>query len=304
MLRPSPLALPGEVCKGTSMSLLAITYPMIDPIAIQIGPFAIRWYALAYIVGLLIGWRLVLWHIGRVSGPPMQRNDADDFLVWAIVAVILGGRVGYILFYNPGFYLQNPIEVLYLWHGGMSFHGGLIGVILALVLFCHKRQLALLPVGDLIASVAPVGLFFGRLANFINAELWGRPSDVPWAMVFPGACLREAVTNLCVRDPATGGILNPPRHPSQLYEAFLEGFVLLALLQWLYRQESVRRRPGVVGGVFLLSYGLIRISVEMFREPDGQIGHLLAGTTLGQWLSVPLLIAGFALVMRGRSRAA
>src|SRR5262245_17142888 len=134
------------------MSLLALAYPMIDPVAIQIGPFAIRWYALAYIVGLLIGWRLVLWHIGRVSDPPMKRNDADDFLVWAIVAVILGGRVGYILFYNPGFYLQNPTEVLYLWHGGMSFHGGLIGVIAALVLFCRKRNLALLPVADLIAS--------------------------------------------------------------------------------------------------------------------------------------------------------
>lgn len=267
------------------MSLLALAYPMIDPVAIQIGPFAIRWYALAYIVGLLIGWRLVLWHIGRVSDPPMKRNDADDFLVWAIVAVILGGRIGYIVFYNPAFYLQNPIEVLYLWHGGMSFHGGLLGVITALVLFCRKRNLALLPVSDLVASVVPVGLFFGRIANFINAELWGRRTDVPWAFVFPG-----------------GG--PQPRHPSQLYEGFLEGFVLLIVLQWLYRQDSVRRRHGVVSGGFLLGYGIARIAVEFLREPDQQIGLLVADTTtLGQWLSVPLLIAGLFLIWRARRAA-
>ncbi len=266
------------------MSLLALTFPMIDPVAIQLGPFAIRWYALAYIVGLLIGWRVVLWHIGRIAKPPMQRVDADDFLVWAIVAVILGGRLGYIVFYNPGFYLQNPIEMLYLWRGGMSFHGGLIGVIVALALFCRKRKLALLPAGDLIASVAPVGLFFGRVANFINAELWGRVSDVPWAMVFPGAGPQ-------------------PRHPSQLYEAALEGIVLLIVLQWLYRQEAVRRQPGLVGGVFLVAYAAIRIAVELFRQPDGQIGFLPAGTTLGQWLSVPLVLAGIALVVRARRAA-
>jgi phosphatidylglycerol:prolipoprotein diacylglycerol transferase len=264
--------------------LLALSYPMIDPIAIEIGPIAIRWYALAYIAGLLIGWRVVLWHIGRQGAPPMRRNDADDFLVWAIAAVIVGGRLGYVLFYNPAFYLERPIEVVFLWQGGMSVHGGLIGVIVALIAFCRQRNLSLLPVADLITSVVPVGLFFGRIANFINAELWGRPSNVPWAFVFPNA------------GPAA-------RHPSQLYEAFLEGMVLLAVLQWLYLNPKVRERQGAVAGAFLLGYAAMRIFVELFREPDGQIGFLAAGTTLGQWLSVPLVLLGGVLLVRARRAA-
>ena len=264
--------------------LLALSYPMIDPIAIQIGPIAIRWYALAYIAGLLSGWRIVLWHIRRNPAPPMRRNDADDFLVWAIVAVIVGGRLGYVVFYNPAFYLERPLEALFLWHGGMSFHGGLIGVVVALIVFCRQRGLELLRVADLVTSVVPIGLFFGRLANFINAELWGRASDVPWAMVFPGAG-------------------TAPRHPSQLYEAFLEGAVLLIVLQWLYSNPKVRERPGVVAGAFLLGYAAIRIFVELFREPDGQIGFLVAGTTLGQWLSIPLVLLGAALLARARRAA-
>jgi phosphatidylglycerol:prolipoprotein diacylglycerol transferase len=264
--------------------LLALSYPMIDPVALQIGPIAIRWYALAYIAGLLIGWRIVLRHIRRNPEPPMLRADADDFLVWAIVAVIVGGRLGYVVFYNPGYYLERPLEVLFLWHGGMSFHGGLVGVIVALVVFCRQRNLDLLRVADLVTSVVPVGLFFGRIANFINAELWGRTTDVPWAMVFPGA------------GPA-------PRHPSQLYEAFLEGIVLLIVLQWLYSNPKVRERPGVVAGVFLLAYAAIRIFIELYRQPDGQVGFLAAGTTLGQWLSVPLVVLGAALLVRARRAA-
>ena len=265
--------------------LLALTYPDIDPVAVQLGPFVIRWYALAYIAGLLIGWRLILRHLGRLANPPMSKVDVDDFLVWAIVAVILGGRIGYMLFYNADFYLANPTEALYLWRGGMSFHGGLAGVVIAMWWFCRRRDLALLPVADLIASVAPIGLFFGRVANFINGELWGRETDAPWGMAFPGA-----------------GTL--PRHPSQLYEAMLEGVVLFAVVQWLLRQERFRERPGMISGAFLIGYGLSRMFVELFREPDTQIGFLPFGSTLGQWLSVPLVVAGLYLWVRGRQASA
>jgi phosphatidylglycerol:prolipoprotein diacylglycerol transferase len=261
--------------------LLALIYPDIDPVALELGPFVIRWYALAYIAGLLIGWRLILRHVGRVANAPMTKVDVDDFLVWAIVAVILGGRIGYMLFYNAGYYLAHPSEALFLWRGGMSFHGGLVGVVVALWWFCRRRDLALLPVADLIASVAPVGLFFGRLANFINGELWGRQSDVPWAMAFPGA-----------------GDL--PRHPSQLYEALLEGAVLFVVLQWMLRQERLRERHGIITGAFLIGYGLSRMFIELFREPDRQIGFLPFGSTLGQWLSVPLVLGGLYLWTRAR----
>ena len=262
-------------------TLLALTYPNIDPIAFQIGPFAIRWYALAYIAGLLIGWRLILRHLNRVPDPPLRRVDIDDFLVWVIVAVILGGRLGYMLFYNLDFYLANPREALFLWRGGMSFHGGLIGVVVALWWFCRRRDLPLLRVSDLVTSVAPVGLFFGRLANFINGELWGRETTVPWGMAFPGAG-------------------NMPRHPSQLYEAALEGVVLFVLLQWMLRQDRFRERPGLITGTFLIGYGLSRMLIELVREPDRQIGFMPGGSTLGQWLSVPLVLVGLILWARAR----
>ena len=266
------------------MPLLSyLAFPDIDPIAVQIGPIAIRWYALAYITGMLLGWRLMLRLI-RLPGAPMTRADTDDFVVWAITAVILGGRLGYVLFYNPAYYAAHPVEILFVWRGGMSFHGGLLGVIGAVVLFSRRRGLALLPVADIVAVAAPIGLFFGRIANFVNAELYGRITELPWGMVFP-----------------TGGPV--PRHPSQLYEAALEGVVLFLVVAWLYRQPAVRARPGLVAGAFFAGYGVFRLGVELVREPDAHIGLLSLGSTLGQWLSVPVLLAGLYLLGRARRNA-
>ena len=267
--------------------LLALPFPAIDPVLIQIGPFAIRWYALAYIVSLLLGWQLVRW-LAALRPPVMTREQVDDLLVWVTLGVILGGRLGYVFFYKPGYYLFHPLEAFALWHGGMSFHGGLIGVLLAGYLFARRHGLHPLRVGDLVATATPIGLFFGRLANFINGELFGRPSDVPWAMVFPH-----------------GGPL--PRHPSQLYEAVLEGLVLFCVLLACARSPAVRSRPGLLGGIFLAGYALARIVAEMFREPDAHLGFLLAGATMGQLLSLPVLLLGLFLIVRARplhSRAA
>jgi phosphatidylglycerol:prolipoprotein diacylglycerol transferase len=257
------------------MPLFAIPFPAIDPVAVAIGPFVVRWYALAYIVGLLLGWRYCLVLADR---PPrlVERRDIDDFLVWATLGVVLGGRIGYVLFYQPGYYLQHPIEALYLWHGGMSFHGGALGVTLAILLFTRARRLAVLAFSDIIAEAIPIGLFFGRIANFINGELFGRETDVPWAMAFPN-----------------GGPV--PRHPSQLYEAVCEG-LLLFLLLLVAEHRGARRRPGIVTGLFLIGYAVARMSGELFRQPDAQLGFLVFGTTMGQLLSIPVLIAGLILI--------
>ena len=257
------------------MPLFAIPFPAIDPVAVAIGPFVVRWYALAYIVGLLLGWRYCLVLADR---PPrlVERRDIDDFLVWATLGVVLGGRIGYVLFYQPGYYLQHPIEALYLWHGGMSFHGGALGVTLAILLFTRARRLPVLAFSDVIAEAIPIGLFFGRIANFINGELFGRETDIPWAMVFPN-----------------GGPV--PRHPSQLYEAVCEG-LLLFLLLLLAEHRGARRRTGIVTGLFLIGYAVARMSGELFRQPDAQLGFLVFGTTMGQLLSIPVLIAGFILI--------
>jgi len=257
--------------------LSAIPFPAIDPVLIQIGPFAIRWYALAYIVGLLLGWRYCIW-LAKQTPVLVTRTQLDDFLVWAILAIILGGRLGFVLFYQLDYYLANPAEILQVWHGGMSFHGGLTGVILALILFTRRQKIPFLALSDIVAAAAPIGLFLGRLANFVNGELWGRPSDVPWAMVFPN-----------------GGPL--PRHPSQLYESALEGVVLFLVLFLLSRSQAVRARHGLLIGVFLSGYALSRIFVEFFREPDRQIGYLIGGTTMGQWLSLPMLAAGICFIL-------
>lgn len=261
------------------MPLFAIPFPAIDPVAIAVGPLAIRWYALAYIVGLLLGWRYCLILADRPPGL-IVRQDVDDFLVWATLGVVLGGRIGFVLFYNLPYYAQHPLEALYLWHGGMSFHGGALGVTVAIVLFARVRKLSIPALADIIIEAVPIGLFFGRIANFINGELWGRPSDVPWAMVFPN-----------------GGPL--PRHPSQLYEAVCEG-LLLFLVLLVAERRGARRRPGVETGIFLVGYAVARMSGEFFRQPDAQLGFLVFGTTMGQLLSIPVLIGGIAVIWWAR----
>jgi len=271
------------------MPLLAIPFPFSDPNApfvippFAIGPLtiAIRWYALAYIAGLLIGWRYCL----RLAGNEphrVARRDIDDFLLWATLGVVLGGRIGYVLFYKPGYYILHPLEALYLWHGGMSFHGGAIGVTVAIFFFARARAIPIFAFSDIICAAIPIGLFFGRIANFINGELWGRVSDMPWAMVFPG-----------------GGPL--PRHPSQLYEAAFEGVLLFVALVAAERYGA-RRHPGIVTGVFLAGYAVARMAGELFRQPDVQLGFLFFGTTMGQLLSIPLLIAGIGMIGWARRR--
>lgn len=271
------------------MPFYVLPYPAIDPILVQLGPFAVRWYALSYIVGLLIGWRYALHLVsterlwGRV-GSPASREQIDDLLVWTAFGVVLGGRLGYVLFYDLPYYLDQPLAVLQLWHGGMSFHGGLIGVFAAIVVFCLRQRLSIVRVGDVVACAGPIGLFFGRLANFINGELFGRVSDAPWAMVFPA-----------------GGPL--PRHPSQLYEAGLEGIFLFVVLAALVHATRAPRHPGFLAGSFLVGYGLCRSFVELFREPDAQVGFLAGGLTMGIVLSLPMIAAGLVLIVRSRSTA-
>ncbi len=266
------------------MPLLTIPFPNIDPVLFSIGPFAVRWYALAYIVGILGGWfyaRALVRSRTLWGGPaPLTVADYDDFILWVTLGIILGGRIGYVLFYNAPYFVEHPLEVFKLWNGGMSFHGGFLGCVLAVVLFARHRGIPWLSLGDITCAVAPIGLFLGRLANFINAELWGRVSEVPWAMVFPGA-----------------GPL--PRHPSQLYEALLEGLVLLAVLAVLIRLGALKR-PGTVIGVFALGYGAARLFCEFFREPDPQLGYLWGGLTMGMLLSLPLMLAGIAFLWAAR----
>lgn len=251
-------------------------FPDIDPIALQIGPIAIRWYALAYIAGLIGGWQYCLLLAKR---PPniVTPKHIDDFVVWATIGVVLGGRLGFVLFYQPGHYLDNPGDILQVWRGGMSFHGGLLGVIVAMIIFGRRRGTGFFPLADIVAAATPIGLFFGRLANFVNAELWGRVTTAPWGVVFPNAG-------------------DAPRHPSQLYEAALEGLVLFAILAVLVFRRDALRRTGLVSGVFLVGYGLARIAVETMREPDSYIGFLAFGTTWGQWLSVPMVLYGAYLI--------
>ena len=260
------------------MTLLLIPYPTIDPVLIQLGPFAIRWYALAYIAGLVLGWRIMR----RVCAePPAVLSPAkiDDFLLWAALGVIVGGRLGYVLFYKPLSFLAQPLSILTLWEGGMSFHGGLLGVIVAILAFALKNKVSPFMLSDLVAIVAPIGLFFGRLANFINGELWGRTSDVAWAMVFP-----------------RGGPL--ARHPSQLYQATFEGVLLFALVFAVWKLGDGRRRPGLLTGVFCMGYGVARIVGEVFREPDAFLGYIWGSLTMGMLLSLPVLLFGSWLIAR------
>lgn len=251
----------------------------LSPVALSIGSFDIRWYSLAYIAGILIGWWYLL-RLLRQPGAPMTRQHADDLVFYAVLGVIVGGRVGYAMFYEPEM-LADPVRLLKLWDGGMSFHGGAAGVSLAILLFARRHGLSWLRVHDYVACCVPFGLFFGRIANFVNGELWGKPADLPWAIVFPRA---DALA----------------RHPSQLYEAALEGVLLLAILAFLFWRTRARLHPGMLVGVFLIGYGFARFTVEFFREPDAQLVVFAARTGLhmGQWLTVPMIVAGAYLVVR------
>ncbi|MGI4942407.1 MAG: prolipoprotein diacylglyceryl transferase [Janthinobacterium lividum] len=262
--------------------VIAFTDLGLHPILFQVGPLAIRWYALAYIGSLLLGWR-IMRRLVRLSPPVATELQTDDFLTWATLGVVLGGRLGYVLFYKPLDYLQNPLEILKVWTGGMSFHGGTLGVIVALVLYCRQQRVPLLGFADRLAVVVPIGLGLGRIANFINGELWGRvaPEGLPWAMVFPNA------------GPE-------PRHPSQLYQAGMEGLLLLLVLSFLCSKPVVRARFGTLTGTFLVGYGIARIIGETFRQPDDFLGFLIAGATMGQLLSLPMIAAGIWLIGRAR----
>ncbi|MGL4438377.1 MAG: prolipoprotein diacylglyceryl transferase [Bosea sp. (in: a-proteobacteria)] len=278
------------------MPVFAIPFPIIDPIAISIGPLALRWYGLAYVAGLLGGWLYARWLVqrdtpwGSLARP--KPVELDDMLVWVAIGVVAGGRLGYVLFYDLESYLAEPLQILAVWRGGMSFHGGLVGAITALALFARKKGYNPLSVFDIAAAVVPIGLFFGRIANFINGELWGRPApDFPYAMVFPNA----------------GPV---PRHPSQLYQAFMEGPLLFIIIAFALSRFGFHR-PGLIAGVFGIGYALVRIFCEMFREPDPQLGFLFGssigalggGITMGMVLSLPVLAGGIWLVMRARKPA-
>jgi phosphatidylglycerol:prolipoprotein diacylglycerol transferase len=261
----------------------------LHPDIFSIGFFTLRWYSLAYIAGILVGWWYLLKLLAQ-PGAPMARRHADDLVFYATLGIILGGRIGYVLFYAPEM-LLHPIRILRLWDGGMSFHGGVIGTSIGIILFARKHKLDWLRVHDYIACVVPFGLFFGRLANFVNGELWGKPADVPWAIVF------ERTVPFDVPEPA--------RHPSQLYEAGLEGIVLFAILWFAFWRTKARYQPGRLVGLFVLGYGIARFIVEFFREPDAQFrGSFIeaTGIHMGQWLCVPMIVGGLYLVLTAPKR--
>jgi len=298
------------------MLTAAIPFPDIGPelFSIEIGGInlALRWYALAYIVGLLIGWRLCVMAVTRPAlwsraGPPLDRRQIEDLLTWIILGVIVGGRLGFVFFYQPEYYMANPLEILKVWQGGMSFHGGFLGVAIAGLVFCLRQKASVLSVADLLALATPPGLLLGRLANFINNELWGRPTDVPWAVIFPGEAAQDClgVVSLCAR------------HPSQIYEALLEGLLLGTVLIYLAWRRGWLKMPGALAGTFLVGYGAARSLVELFRQPDTQfvapgnpVGHAIHfgdwGLTMGQVLSAPMILIGLALILHAlrRSRTA
>lgn len=287
-----------------------IPFPDISPeiFTINLGglSLSLRWYALAYLAGLLLGWRIIarMMRGAAIWGDraPMKPEEVDDLLTWVILGVILGGRLGFVLFYEPGYYLSYPAEIIKVWQGGMSFHGGFVGVIVAAWLFARTRGIPPLRLADAMAVVAPIGLFFGRIANFINAELWGRPTDLPWGVIFPGEAAQSCagVAGACAR------------HPSQLYEAGLEGLLLGLILLVVVRAGGLRR-PGLAFGIFLAGYGAARMFVELFRvadaqfiTPDNPLGHVIGGPviglTMGQVLSLPMVVLGLLFVLRAMGR--
>lgn len=248
-----------------------MTAPQIDPVIFHLGPLAVRWYGMMYLLGFAAAYMLIR-HLARLRNLPLDKAGVSDLLFYGVIGVVLGGRLGYVLFYNPAQYLSRPLDIFAIWQGGMSFHGGLLGVICASLIFCHRRQLPLLLTGDVLVASAPIGIGLGRLGNFINGELWGRVTDHRWGMIFPG-----------------GGPL--PRHPSQLYEAFLEGLVLFIILYLLHRCKVA---AGVPFFCFFIGYGLFRFLVEFVRQPDAHLGFLWGGATMGQLLSLPMILFGLA----------
>lgn len=270
----------------TPLALAALSFPDIDPVIFSIGPLSVHWYGLGYVVGIVFAW----WYARRLQAnaglwanekAPMAALDLDDFVLWAAIGVVAGGRLGYVLFYDFAKFAENPLSLAAVWQGGMSFHGGIFGVTLAMILFAWKRGIPVLSLFDIVAAGVPVGLGLVRVANFIKPELWGRATDMPWAVVFPGAG-------------------DEPRHPSQLYEAVLEGLVLFVLLRIATHRFGTLRRPGLTAGIFTLGYGLSRILVENFREPDAHIGFLTGGwLTMGMVLSLPLVLFGVAMILIG-----
>ena len=257
-----------------------LVHPQFNPIALQLGPLAIHWYGLMYLAGFMTFLWLGRKRIAALNHPQIDKKLLDDLLFYGVLGVILGGRLGYVLFYKASYYLDHPLEILAVWQGGMSFHGGFLGVLVAMAWLAYKKNLRWLQLTDFIAPLVPPGLAFGRLGNFINGELWGRPTDMPWAMVFP------QVDNL-------------PRHPSQLYEFALEGLLLFALL-WLYARKP--RPVGAVSGLFLIGYGSFRFLAEFTREPDDFLGLLSFGMSMGQWLSLPMVLAGVLLMALSAKR--
>ena len=262
----------------------------LSPVALDLGFFELRWYSLAYLAGIFVGYWYLLKLI-KQPGAPMARRHADDMVFYAALGIILGGRLGYVLFYNLGYYLQNPLDTLKLWDGGMSFHGGVIGTTLGILYMARKEGLPWLRIHDYVACCVPFGLFFGRLANFVNAELWGAPTNVPWAVRFP-----EVVAGMTA--------LGPPRHPSQIYEALLEGLVLFLILAWMFWRTQARYEPGKLVGAFIFFYGSFRFGVEFVREPDTQLIEFAQATGLhmGQWLSVPMILGGLYLMLTAKKR--
>ena len=268
----------------------------LSPVALHLGPFDLRWYSLAYLAGIFIGYWYLL-KLTKKPGSPMSRKHADDLVFYAALGIILGGRLGYVLFYNLGDYLRHPIEILRLWDGGMSFHGGVIGTSLGIFYLAHKEKLNWLRLHDYVACCVPFGLFFGRLANFVNQELWGAHTTVSWAIRF------MEPTGRMINGKAEM-FLGDPRHPSQLYEAGLEGIVLFAILWWMFWKTDARYQPGKLVGAFLFFYGIFRFALEFIREPDQQLVQFaqMTGLHMGQWLSLPMILGGLYLMLTAKRR--
>ncbi|WP_189637281.1 MULTISPECIES: prolipoprotein diacylglyceryl transferase [unclassified Rhizobium] len=288
----------------TVANLMAIMpFPEIDPIAFSLGPLSIHWYGLAYVAGIMLGWYYARQLAGNdklwpADASPITKVQLDDFIIWVALGIVLGGRIGYILFYDLPSVIESPIRAIQIWNGGMSFHGGLTGTTIAMIIFARRNSVPIWSLFDIVSAVVPIGLFCGRIANFINGELWGRLTDVPWGMVFCNQYIERA-NGYC-----PGGDF--VRHPSQLYEAGLEGIVLLLVLAALIFGFRALKTPGFVTGVFVCGYALSRIFVEFFREPDAQLGYLLGTNwlTMGMVLSTPMVLLGIWAMLRARRQAA